>query len=145
MSRNSREHTTRRALAARMSLQFDHALSEAAEVLEACGAGCNDSGADAIVGPVEGVDSVPGVAGGSDLAGGDGLGDDFAEGPGVEEVPLERQLADLELAVATILEQRDRVLYGYGETSGEDSRDATGSDSGRPVDDPAAAASVRER
>ena len=100
MSRNSREQTARKALAARMSLQFDHALSQAARTLEACGAGWNDSGDDAV---------------------GNGVcepGRDAIEDPAGELPPLELQLADLERAVNSILEQRDRVLYGYGNADG---------------------------
>jgi hypothetical protein len=84
MSRKNREQSGRQALAARMSAQFDLALSEAAEAIESLGSAWDDIGPD----------------GDED----DDLGD---------LLPLEFQLADLERAVDTILEERDRFLYGY--------------------------------
>lgn len=84
MTRNSREPTGKQALAARISAQFDHALAEAAETMESFGAGWDD------IGP-EGTQEDDG-----DL------------------LPLEFQLADLERAVDTMLQERDRFLYGEG-------------------------------
>jgi hypothetical protein len=84
MSRKTREQIGRQALAARMSAQFDHALSEAAETIETFGLSWDD------IGP--GVDED------------DGNGDDL--------LPLEFQLDDLEHAVDLLLQERDRFLYG---------------------------------
>ena len=84
MSRKTREQIGRQALAARMSAQFDHALSEAAETIETFGLGWDDIG--------------PGVD--EDEANGDDL------------LPLEFQLDDLEHAVDLLLQERDRFLYG---------------------------------
>lgn len=84
MSRKTREQLGRQALAARMSAQFDHALSEAAETIETFGLGWDD------IGPGAGED--------------DGSGDDF--------LPLEFQLDDLEHAVDLLLQERDRFLFG---------------------------------
>jgi hypothetical protein len=90
MGRKSREHSARQALAARMSAQFDSALSEAALTIRSFGQGWDDIG--------------PGRSG------------DAVAGPEVEVVPLEFQLADLERAVDLLLEERDRFLYGHGGT-----------------------------
>ena len=83
MSVKGREHTGRQALAARMSAQFDRALSEAAETMETFGLGWDDIGPDDEDGSDDG-----------DL------------------LPLEFQLDDLEHAVDLLLQERDRFLYG---------------------------------
>jgi hypothetical protein len=44
MSRNRRESSGKQALAARISAQFDHALSEAAATMDSFGVGWDDSG-----------------------------------------------------------------------------------------------------
>jgi hypothetical protein len=93
MSRNSRESTGKQALAARISAQFDHALAQAAETMESFGVGWDDIGQD---------DGTP-------------------EEPDCDFLPLEFQLADLERAVDTMLQERDRFLYGddYANQEGE--------------------------
>ena len=83
MSRNSREPTGKQALAARISAQFDHALTEVAETMDSFGSGWDDLGSEGAEEEAE-----------SDL------------------LPLEFQLADLERAVDTMLQERDRFLYG---------------------------------
>ena len=84
MSRKTREQTGRQALAARMSAQFDRALSEAAETMEVFGLGWDD------IGP--------------------GPGEDYEEEGDL--LPLEFQLDDLEHAVDLLLQERDRFLHG---------------------------------
>jgi hypothetical protein len=84
MSRKTREQTGRQALAATMSAQFDHVLSEAAETMELFGLGWDDIG--------------PGV-------------DEEAEDE-ADLLPLEFQLDDLEQAVDLLLQERDRFLFG---------------------------------
>lgn len=66
-----------------MSAQFDRALSEAAQTMESLGTGWDDIG----------------------------LEDPEAEAD-PDLLPLEFQLADLERAVDTMLQERDRFLYG---------------------------------
>lgn len=83
MTRNSREPTGRRALAARISAQFDQALSQAAETMDSFELGWDDTGPEGA--------------------------DDGADG---DLLPLEFQLADLERAVDTMLLERDRFMYG---------------------------------
>jgi hypothetical protein len=83
MSRKTREQTGRQALAATMSAQFDRALSEAAETMETLGLGWDD------IGPC------------------DDDGDD-----GIDLLPLEFQLDDLDDALDLLLQERDRFLYG---------------------------------
>jgi hypothetical protein len=83
MSRKTREQTGRQALAARMSAQFDRALSEAADSMEIFGLGWDDIGP----GPDEDLEE---------------------EG----DLPLDFQLDDLEHAVDLLLQERDRFLQG---------------------------------
>jgi hypothetical protein len=66
-----------------MSAQFDRALSEAAQTMESLGTGWDDIGLD-----------------------------DPEAQPDLDLLPLEFQLADLERAVDTMLQERDRFLYG---------------------------------
>ena len=68
-----------------MSAQFDLALSEAAEAIDSLGPGWDDIGPD----------------------------EEAEQDLGPDLLPLEFQLADLERAVDSILEERDRILYGY--------------------------------
>lgn len=97
MSRKIREHSGREALAAKMSAQFDRALSEAAETMESFGVGWDDFGHDA-----------------------------DADDDG-DALPLEFQLADLERAVDTMMQERDRFLEDAAalrQASGEPKRQA---------------------
>jgi hypothetical protein len=97
-----------------MSLQFDQALTEAAGSLEALGTGWDDSGD-------RNDDPGSGVGAADDDVDGEGPVFDAADGARMDPLPLELQLADFERALGTILEQRDRMLYGYGEADGEES------------------------
>lgn len=141
MSRITREQTVRKPLAGRMSLQFDQALSEAAGTLEALGTGWDDSGGD--LGGHSGSDGHGSEVEGSGIDGGRAVGSkdggrdadpNAADDAPPELLPLELQLADFERALDTILEQRDRTLYGYGEADGAEAN---------PETDAAAPAGVR--
>ena len=105
MSRNTRESTGKQALAARIAAQFDHALSEVAETMDSFGSGWEDIDPDGA-----------------------------AEEPDGDLLPLEFQLADLERAVDTMLQERDRFLYGEGyadpAADGESPRHAAGMSTG---------------
>lgn len=68
-----------------MAAQFDRALSEAAETMASFGPAWDDIGLD-----------------------------DPEEEADPDLLPLEFQLADLERAVDSILQERDRFLYGDG-------------------------------
>lgn len=70
-----------------MSAQFDCALSEAAQAMESLGSSWDDIGLDG--------------------------NEEAEEDLGFDLLPLEFQLADLERAVESLLEERDRFLYGY--------------------------------
>lgn len=80
MSKGSREQSGRGARGAKLSSQFDRALSEAAQALDLLGGPWDDAD------PANGADD-------------DG-----------DELPLEFQLADLDRAVDSMLEARDRFL-----------------------------------
>ncbi|MGE0799357.1 MAG: hypothetical protein AB7G13_33680 [Lautropia sp.] len=78
--RTAARPAARELLAARMSAQFDRALSEAAEAIELLESGWDEAPP--------------------------------ADDDGGDFLPLEFQLADLERAVDTMLQERDRFLYG---------------------------------